>query len=223
MCTRFFIEQNEPAFQSIFQKAEKTALYDTFRNRLGHMVKTEGEIFPTDVVPVIASNRSGNPSAFPMCWGIRMADGTPLFNARSETAGVKPFFKEDWERRRCIVPASYYFEWKRGSKTASGSAIAGQNSLFQPASSSETLAPGKYAIQPDGASVTWLCGIYRIEDGLPYFAILTRDPSDEMRRIHDRMPVILPQGKINEWINPATDPFSLLSYTLTDMVFDRAE
>ena len=195
MCTRFFINKDEPAFQPIIQAAERSPLYEQFLLRAGKRILTEGEIRPTDIVPVIASSRSGKPSAYPMRWGIHMADMTPLFNARAEAGGVKPFFQKDWERRRCIVPASFYFEWNPQKD--------------------------KFAIQPAGSTITWLCGLYRFEEDLPYFVVLTRDPSDDLRKIHDRMPLILPEEKINEWIRPETDPSQLLPYALTDMVCEH--
>lgn len=197
MCTRFFINRDESAFWPIAKAAERSPLYEQFQTYAGKMILTEGEIHPTDIVPVLASNRSGKPSAFPMRWGVHMADGTPLFNARTETAGEKPFFKEDWARRRCIVPASFYYEWNPQKV--------------------------KFAIQPINSTITWLCGLYRFEDGLPYFVILTRDPSDDLRKIHDRMPLILPEDKIKEWIHPTADPSNLLPYALTDMVCESAE
>ena len=196
MCTRFFINRGEPAFQPIIKTAKSSPLYEQFLLQAGRQILTEGEIRPTDIVPVIASSRSGKPSAYPMRWGMHMADRTPLFNARAEAGGVKPFFREDWERRRCIVPASFYYEWDPQKL--------------------------KYAIQPAASTITWLCGLYRFEDGLPYFVILTRDPSEELRRIHDRMPLILPEEKIKEWIRPETDPSSLLPYALTDMMYEHA-
>lgn len=197
VCTRFFIDSREPVFKPIEQAVKKSPLYDPFIISIGYPVKTEGEIFPTDIVPVIASNTNGRPSVHPMRWGVHMADGTPLFNSRSESAGAKPFFKEDWQRRRCIIPASYYFEWNHRKQ--------------------------KYAIQPAGSTIIWLCGIYRFEETFPYFTILTREPSADLRAIHDRMPLILPEDKIKEWIHPETDPGKMLSFALTDMVYDLAE
>lgn len=53
-------------------------------------------------------------------------------------------------------------------------------------------------LQPKGSPVTWLCGLYRIEEGLPCYVILTREPSEEIRFIHDRMPLMLPDQCIDE-------------------------
>ena len=69
-------------------------------------VKTCGEIFPTDVVPVVASSRRRTPEAFAMAWGYAMPDGKRIINARSETAGERPLFKDGMRQRRCAVPAT---------------------------------------------------------------------------------------------------------------------
>lgn len=70
--------------------------------------------------------------------------------------------------------------------------------------------------------MTWLCGLYRIENGLPVFVILTREPAKEIRFIHNRMPLILPERYINDWIRPDTKPEELLPAAMTDMLFETA-
>ena len=80
----------------------------------------------------------------------------------------------------------------------------------------------KYMLQPKGSTAAWLCGLYRIEEGLPVFVILTREPGDEIRFIHDRMPLILPERYIDDWIRPGANPEELISQALTDMVFEKA-
>ncbi len=77
-------------------------------------------------------------------------------------------------------------------------------------------------IQPKNARATWLCGLYRMENDLPVFTILTREPAEELRRIHDRMPLILPKELIAEWIDPDKKPETLLRYALTDMMAEKA-
>ncbi len=118
---------------------------------------------------------------------------------------TKPTFKDAWQSHRCIIPASYYYEWEH-FKSPDGKVKTGD----------------KYVIQPKGSMVTWLCGLYRIEDTFPVFTVLTREPSDEISRIHDRMPLIMPEEKIDEWISPDSKPEDLLSYALTDMIMEKA-
>ncbi len=71
-------------------------------------------------------------------------------------------------------------------------------------------------------AMTWLCGLYRIEGGLPAFVILTREPGEKIRFIHDRMPLIMPGELVNEWIRPGAKPEELLPYALTEMDFEKA-
>lgn len=192
-------------------------------------VKTYGEIRPTDVVPVIAPNRSGKRAVYPMKWGY--SGKTLLINARSETAAGKPTFREDWARHRCIVPASWYYEWEHfsGTENTGGHFETDSSPARWPAESRSVRTGGrsgaasqKYMIQPKDSAMTWLCGLYRIENGMPVFVVLTREPGEEIRFIHDRMPLIMPEELVNEWIRPDARPEELLPCALTEMVFEKA-
>ena len=84
----------------------------------------------------------------------------------------------------------------------------------------------KYMIQPEGSSVTFLAGLYRIEElkgiHIPVFTVLTRDPVESIRFIHDRMPVILPKDSIREWIQPEAKPERIIKSAIQDLIFDKA-
>ncbi len=69
--------------------------------------------------------------------------------------------------------------------------------------------------------MTWLCGLYRIEEGLPTFVVLTREPGEEKRFIHDRMPLIMPGDFVDEWIRPDVKPETLVNAALTEMVYEK--
>lgn len=207
MCTRFFIDNSLTEYKDLFALARKSATADRFMNYYSKPLKTSGEVRPTDVCPVIAPDSRGNKAVFAMKWGFTLPNSNqPLVNARVETASIKPTFAESWSRRRCIIPASCYFEWKH-YKTVDGKEKTGD----------------KYLIQPKGDTITWLCGLYRIEGDIPVFAVLTREPSEEISQIHDRMPLILPESRIDEWITPSVKPDTLLPYALTDMVMEKAD
>ena len=83
------------------------------------------------------------------------------------------------ERRR-LIPASWYFEWEgqRGSKI-------------------------KHTIQPHDKAGFFMAGLYRLEKEkqTPVFTILTRDAAPDIKFTHHRMPVILPKGTRNDWLN----------------------
>ena len=207
MCTRFYIEKENAELQDIMEAGKRSVLTMKFLRKMAKPILTSGEIRPTDIVPVIAPNQKGGRSVFPMKLGFTLPkSSTPVVNARIETTLEKPMFKEHWHKHRCIVPASWYYEWEHFT-TSSGKTKSGK----------------KYLIQPSSSSVTYLCGLYRFEDNLPVFTVLTREPSEELKEIHDRMPLILPDDAINEWINVNTDPNALLPLSLTDMVFEPAE
>ena len=56
---------------------------------------------------------------------------------------------------------------------------------------------------------------------VPVFTILTREPSEEIRFIHDRMPVILPREAVEKWIKPDSKPDEIIKEAMTDMVFEK--
>lgn len=199
MCCRYWVEES-PELREIVEEMNRSPLVHKWQQTTG--IKTYGEIRPTDVVPVIAPNRSGMRAVFPMRWGY--PGKTLLMNARTETAASKPTFKEDWHKHRCIVPASWYFEWEHRLGN-DGKKHTGD----------------KYMIQPKDSTMTWLCGLYRIEDGLPHFVVLTREPGEEIRFIHDRMPLIMPERLVDEWVRPDTKPEELLRHSLSEMVYEK--
>lgn len=204
MCVRFYVEPDDEEIREIIAEVQRVQLARKFVHA-GSAIITSGEIRPTNVVPVIAPNRSGGKAVFPMKWGFTIPGRPLLINARTETAAEKPTFKESWEKRRCVIPASWYYEWEHLSSNT-GKKKTGD----------------KYIIQPKAYSITWLAGLYRMEDGLPAFTILTREPSEELRRIHDRMPLILSKEQIAAWIDPRRDPNELVQCALTDMVAEKA-
>lgn len=158
-------------------------------------VKT-GEVFPGDVAAVIASNRKLESQAFGMKWGYQLPDGKLIFNARSETAAQKAMFADGMRQRRCLIPADSYYEWQ---KTGQGKQ--------------------KFEIAPAGMDGFFLAGIYRIEQGRPVFSILTKEAVDSIAFIHNRMPVILPNDAIKDWLNPRFDGIDMLRSSLRNMQF----
>ena len=158
-------------------------------------VKT-GEVFPGDIAAVIASNRKLEPQAFRMKWGYQLPDGKLIFNARSETAAQKAMFADGMCQRRCLIPANSYYEWQ---KTGHGKQ--------------------KYEITPANMAGFFLAGIYRIEQGRPVFSILTKEPVEPIAFIHNRMPVILPNDAMNDWLNPKYEGQDFLNIAIGNMKF----
>ncbi len=209
MCTRYYMEMS-PELRPIVEKAKASALAVRMRDRLGKPFKTEGEIRPTDMVPVIAPDKKGERSVFPMVWGYTIPGlNRPVVNARIETAPEKSIWKDGWLSHRCIIPASYYFEWEH-IPTAGGRVKAGD----------------KYMIQPKGSEITYLAGLYRLEQfrdlQYPVFTILTKEPTENLRKLHDRMPMVLPSSLVDDWILPSSRPEQIAAYALTDFYCERS-
>ena len=207
MCTRYFIEKEAPELRDILNAVTNSSLANKFIATHGRSIITSGEVRPTDIVPVIAPNQKGARTVFPMQWGFTNKEhNSRHFNARIESAGTKPTFRDSWKSHRCIIPASYYFEWQH---------------FVSP--DGKTKTGDKYAIQPKGQTVTWLCGLYRIEKGYPVFVILTKEPTDILRKMHDRMPFMLPSEKIDEWVDPSSTPDNLIQYALGEMIIENTD
>ena len=203
MCTRFYIEAETEEVKEILDAVRSSRLADRFI-KAGHAVRVSGEIRPTDVIPVLAPAKDGRRAAFPMQWGFLFPGKPPLVNARSETAALKSAFQEAWYRHRCVIPASWYYEWEHFTD-----------------SSGKIKTGDKYMIQPRGYTMTYLAGLYCMEDGLAYFTVLTKEPPEDLKAIHDRMPLIFPPERIDEWLRPDSRPEELLRYALTDMTAEK--
>ena len=192
MCGRYYIAEDD--------MTEEIAriIDDINRKNTPEGLKTSGEIFPSDVVPVLANSRKQDVQPFAMRWGYSYPGNRPIINARSETASTKPMFKDGMLQRRCLIPASNYFEWeKRDGKKI------------------------KHAIRPVGSRMLYLAGIYHLEnhEGVitPTFTILTREAAPGIAFIHHRMPVILPGDYVSDWLNINYKADEVIQSALLDM------
>ena len=201
MCYSFYIDLDREFTRELKEKILSSKLTAGFENT-GKKVITRGIIRPSDIVPVIAADRRGERSVFPMKWGFRLSRGDLVANARSESASEKPLFREAWKAHRCIIPASWYYEWSHYTDN-SGKKRTGD----------------RYRIGMKDSLFTYLCGLYRLEEGLPVFTVLTRAPVGELAKIHDRMPLILKEENIEKWIYPDTDPALLLGESVTSLQY----
>ena len=208
MCTRFHVESQ--SFPGFIERAQRTVLANDFMAKLGKNLSMSGEIRPTDVAAVLAPNKDGKMAVFPMLWGFtHESAAAPVVNCRLETADQKDMWKDSWFRRRCVIPASWYYEWEH----------------FASPDRSKKKTGAKYAIQPKGASVTWIAGLYRFEDrgGLlvPVFSVITRWACGELKALHDRMPLILDKESVVDWIKPDGNPGEVAGNAVTEMMFEK--
>ena len=122
-------------------------------------------------------------------WSQTAQAARPQINARSETAHQKPTFREAIRKRRCLIPATGFYEWKK---------IEGRANKVP------------YYIYPKDGGLFIFAGIWerwqRGNEKIESFAILTREANKELSEIHHRMPVILSTTVQNQWLDPSSSP-----------------
>ncbi|WP_084253771.1 SOS response-associated peptidase [Trichococcus ilyis] len=167
-------------------EATKRELWE--RYLLGEMeeaVEARPEIFPTNSTPLILP---GNELVHHR-WGfVEPFAKRPLINARAETILEKPTFSHSFRTARCLVPATAFFEWEKIGEEKLKRKIAVANlPIF---------------------SMAGILKTYQDEKGTAYtaFAIITTDANDQMRVIHDRMPVILEPEDEAIYLDKKVDP-----------------
>jgi putative SOS response-associated peptidase YedK len=190
MCGRFVMEIDKKELDEIFKEVQRNVADGQTLMSL----KMEGEIFPTNIVPIKTAD-----GYFPMKWGFDMR-GRSVINARSETALEKPMFRTALLERRCLIIASGYYEWQdceNGSKTKYEFSVPGQNTMY-------------------------LAGCYRRDrdEPLDSFVILTRDATPEFEAIHNRMPVVLTDRQAHAWLESDTQNLTrLMADSLTALEY----
>jgi len=153
---------------------------------------------PNTDIPVIrrTSLSSPNESAL-LRWGLIPSwsasdDGPPLVNARAETLTAKPSFRDALRSRRCVIPASGFYEWETIGRTKK---------------------PWLFRLRDDAPfGFAGLWDTWRAPDGTvrESCAFITTEPNDLMRPIHHRMPVMLTDATFAAWLDPAvSDPTHL--------------
>ena len=197
MCGRYYIAEDD------MTEEMASIIEEINRKKTPEGMKTSGEIFPSDIVPVLANSRQQDVQPFAMRWGYTFPNSKPVINARSETAAIKPMFKDGMKQRRCLIPATHYYEWEH----------RGRQSI-------------KYAIRPERSRMLYLAGIYHLEKHddviVPTFTVLTRDASPGISFIHDRMPVILPSEITTDWLDSRNDAVEVIQAAMLDMEYHPA-
>ncbi len=112
--------------------------------------------------------------------------GNRMINARSERVATAPAFRAAFRSRRCLVPASGFYEWAPGKPKRPHYIHARDAGLLAFAGLHETW-------RPEGA------------EPVATFTILTTDANALMARLHDRMPLILPRDAWSTWLAAGTD------------------
>ena len=155
-------------------------------------------IAPTDPVIAIRRTEEAKNQAGRLRWGLvpgfwaEKKGQRPLINARAESVATQAAFKESFERRRCLIPADGFYEWRTDEN--------GKQPIWFSRTDNELFAfAGIWAeLKPEG------------KDPLTSCALITCAPNDVVRPIHDRMPVLLDPGVESTWLDPDADEDALL-------------
>ena len=131
-------------------------------------------------------------------WATDAKVGSRMFNARAETLTTSPAFRDAFRRKRCLVPVDSFYEWKR------------EGTIRQP----------YRVVRRDGRPLA-LAGLWAgwhdpaTQTVRRTFTIVTTSPNKALADLHDRMPVIVPQGAWDRWLDPTPpDPAELLGLLL---------
>lgn len=189
MCGRYRLSRRkkivEQYFDTVWDEPEWTPRYN---------------IAPTQPVPVIRQNPTQPEREMSlMRWGLipswaKGVSGSPMINARSETAVMAPAFRDAMKSRRCLIPADGFYEWQKA--TAAG---AKQPFCFE-VSEGELFAFAGLWDRWKDQSGKWIKSC----------SILTTTPNSVISPVHERMPVILHREDYDLWLDPGMTKFEAI-------------
>lgn len=162
-------------------------------------VEPRYNIAPTQYVAAVREDAAAGRQLRMLYWGLvpswarEKSIGARMINARGETLAEKPSFRSAYRRRRCLVPADGYYEWRRMP--------SGKQPYFISLASGEPFAmAGLWERWRDPGT----------DEPLESCAIITTSAAGSLAHLHDRMPVILPRTAYDEWLDPTNEQTSRL-------------
>ncbi len=184
-------------FTQLFTWEELYRLYN-LTNPLTPNLRPSWNIAPTQDAGTIVAEEGGRVHRT-MRWGLvplwakDVKIGNQTINARLETAAAKPAFRSAWKSRRCLVPASGFYEWRE---------------IGVPGKAKPAKMPF-YISRSDGQPLTFAGLWERWTDGMLSFTILTTEACTGISGLHSRMPVMLAPKGFEAWLageTPECDP-----------------
>ena len=171
MCCRYYYEDFERELRELIRALEVVRLPG-----LSHEKTADRDVYPSQAAVTI--HAAGNNSILGMSemfWGFsNPAKKGLIINSRSETAREKRTFADSIAKRRCVIPASGFYEWDKYK--------------------------ARFRFTPQNDPLLFLAGFYREEQGVPRFTVLTTEANESMIKVHDRMPVMIGRDEIRSWI-----------------------
>jgi putative SOS response-associated peptidase YedK len=178
---------------ALFAAPELLAEYFALAEAPAGLVAPHYNLTPGRDIAAVRVDRDGARRLHALRWGLvpfwakDAAIGRRLINARLDSLATKPAFREALGRRRCLIPASGFYEW--------GVDSAGKKQPFFVRASAEPLL-----------ALAGLWERWRRPDGEPLetCVIVTTDAAPSLAPIHDRMPVMLTRAGQDVWLDPTT-------------------
>ncbi len=124
-------------------------------------------------------------------WAKDAKIGNSMINARAETIRDKPGFRDSFKNKRCIIPASGFFEWKKLTTAKEPHYFSPKEGLFSFAG-------------------LWSAWVSPESIEVETFTIITTDANKVVKPIHDRMPVIMGHNSMSAWLSQTTKANELL-------------
>jgi putative SOS response-associated peptidase YedK len=180
MCGRYLIISSPEAIRRFFQYPEQP----NFPARYN--------VAPTQPIPIVRLTEGRRQLAL-VRWGLIPAwvndprEFSLLINARGESVNDKPAFRNAMKRRRCLIPADGFYEWK-----------------------DEGGRKRPYVVRPRGGGPIAFAGLWETWMGpngeeMETAAIITTEASRDVAHIHHRMPVVVPPEAFDLWLDPNAD------------------
>jgi putative SOS response-associated peptidase YedK len=198
MCGRYIISENDDNvdFKLIFEELNREYNENLSKYRTG-------EIFPSDMAPVVLDERSNKQYINVFRWGFPGYNNELIINARNETLGQKLMFKNLLNSNRCLIPASGFYEWQKNSDKKT-----------------------KYIIKPKDCSFFYMAGLYNKffnKDDNPFYAfvIITTEANEQMRLIHSRMPLIFNKHEGEMWLSGMNSHISDVMTKTKSLIINR--
>ena len=169
-----------------FSDPDKIRDYYDIQSELKNL-KARYNAAPAQQLPVIFNNAKIHAEimrwGFVPFWAKDMSIGYKMINARAEGINQKPAFRKAFKIQRCLIPASFFFEWDK---------VSGERT--------------PYLIKLKNQDVFSFAGLYDVwknVEGKEFksFTIITTEPNSVISKIHNRMPVILSTNEEKEWLN----------------------
>lgn len=187
MCGRFVLENTPEQLLKVYRLSSPPDLFPRYN------------IAPSQQIAVVRQHNGGDRELAFLKWGLipswskDPAIGYKMINARSETVHEKPSFKQAFLARRCIIPASGFYEWEKVGK--------------------EKIPHYIHLRDGDIMSLAGLWERWKSPEGkeLETCTILTTAANSLIRQLHDRMPVILHREEFDLWLNRDIDDVNLLT------------